>query len=87
MRGMAQQMLIEAQVFLPRAPAAVKALFYTALAVAAWRIARDIDARLSVVDAGKAKEAFDAENKYGRAIQRWENEGGKTVGRTRAARP
>jgi len=61
----------------------LKALFYTALAAAAWRIAQAFNARVSMVDASKGKEAVDAGHKYRRAIQRWENEGGKAFNRRR----
>jgi len=61
----------------------LKTLFGIAAGAAAWRIVRSFKAGPSLVDSANVDERADARNRYRRAIQRWENEGGKALNRRR----
>ena len=61
----------------------LKTLFGAALTVVAWRIVRSLNADSSRVDSSSIDQGADARNKHRRAIQRWENEGGKVLSRRR----
>jgi hypothetical protein len=61
----------------------LKAMACAALAAAAWRVVQCFNARSPLGDGDGAREALDARNRYRRAIQRWENEGGTALNRRR----
>jgi hypothetical protein len=63
----------------------LKTLLGAALAAAAWRIVRSFSVDSSVVGSSNSDDPVDARNRYRRAIQRWENEGGKALNRRRGA--